>query len=92
MKLVKFASIAVASLLSVANAATSYTFTEPSNIIEGFYNAFSGFSSAFASEYLYRGVILGLQEDSTDTDHQCYLSYLTLETFALGLPDYLTAL
>lgn len=85
MKLVHFL---VGSL--VASVASAYTIVEPGDLIDGFVTAFSGFATTYNNEYMYRGMILGLQEDNTDTSHTCYLSYLDMETIVLGLSDYFT--
>lgn len=90
MKLLNFALASIVA--TVANAAATYTFTEPSNMIEGIVVAFSGFADTYSSIYNYRGMVLGIQEDNTNTDHQCYLSYLDLEDDITGLSDYFTAL
>lgn len=89
MKLIHFATIAAAALASIVNGATTYTFTEPDDILIGIIGAASGIPAASMNSYFYRGVILGLQEDSTNTAHQCYMSYLGLETVALGIPAYI---
>lgn len=87
MKLVHFV---LGSILASLASATTYATVEPSDLIGGVITAFSGFASTYNSEYMYRGIILGIQEDNTNTDHACYLSYLNLETIAVGLPDYFT--
>jgi hypothetical protein len=88
MKLVHFLlGSLVASLTSAA-----YTTVEPDTLIGGLITAFSGFADTYSSEYLYRGIVLGIQEDNTNTDHACYLSYLDVETVVVGLSDYFTNL
>lgn len=88
MKLLHFI---LGSLIATA-ASAAYTVVEPDNLIGGLITAFSGFGSTFSNQYLYRGVILGLQEDNTNTDHACYTSYLDVETIVTGLSDYFDAL
>jgi hypothetical protein len=88
MKLVHFL---LGSLIASVSSAT-YTVVEPDTLIGGFITAFSGFGSVYSSEYLYRGIILGLQEDNTNTDHACYLSYIDVETVVTGLSTYFTNL
>lgn len=88
MKLLHFF---LGSLIATVSSA-AYTVVEPDNLIGGLITAFSGFSSTFSSEYLYRGILLGIQEDNTNTDHACYNAYLDVETIVLGLDTYFTNL
>lgn len=36
----------------------------------------------------YRGLVLGIQENTANEEHECYQSYLTLEDATLALADY----
>lgn len=92
MKLIHFATIAAAALANLISASTTYTFTPPTDILAGIVTAAQGIPAGVISPFFYRGVILGLQEDSTNTAHQCYQSYLGIEAAALGVPAYIVAI
>ncbi len=41
---------------------------------------------------LYEGLVLGLQQNSDNKDHQCYVSFQTIKGDIQKMPDYLEAI
>lgn len=83
---------AVALTASVANAATSYNFVAPANVVDALIDGFAGIGKFYSSQYFYRGFVRGLQQNSDNVDHPCFQSYLGLETQFLSFPGFITAL
>ena len=92
MKVLRLASIAAVALASIANAAISYTSHIPSNVIEGAIVAFEGLGLFYANQYMYRGLVRGIQQNPDNTEHPCYTSYIELETQVLNFPNFIAAL
>lgn len=80
------------SLLSIAATALVAQATAPTDIFIGFGGIGYGIYKFSVDKYFYRGIVLGLQQDQTNVDSQCFNSYETLEENILQLPSYVVSL
>lgn len=81
-----FSGILLASLIAVGTVSAA-TLTESLTTLQ-VYVAQRG----AISWDIYEGVVLGLQQNSDNTGHQCYVSFETIKGDIQKMPDYITAI
>jgi len=80
------------SLLSIAATALVAQATAPTDIFIGFGGIGYGIYKFSVNKFFYRGVVLGLQQDQTNVESQCFNSYKSIEENILQLPAYVDSL